>query len=230
MQGADDPAVARRQAEQRPRAGRGREAIDDGLGDVGARVAGRDPVGVESIAQPLGRLVAGVAGHGLDVARRQQRALDVEVDPELGAEGARRPLVLVGVLAQPVVEVDRSHGRGTAERGQRRGGAGRVRPAGDEHDSARAWIQQSSRLDHVRQGLDSRRALHGADDRYAIRRISGAGTNDATSTSRRRTAPSAPGTPSARRRRWARGRGTRTSRSRRPPSASPAPRRPALWR
>ena len=44
-------------------------------------------------AQPLGGGVAGLARGGLDVAGRQLGPLDVEVDPQLGAELAAGALV-----------------------------------------------------------------------------------------------------------------------------------------
>ena len=54
---------------ERAGARRLREAVDDGLGDVGARMAGGDPGHAEAGAQPLGREVAGSAGGRLEVAR-----------------------------------------------------------------------------------------------------------------------------------------------------------------
>ncbi len=72
-QRADDPAAGRTQPEQRPRPGRDREPVEHRLGDVGAGVPGRDPVGAELRAQPLGRLVAGLAGARLEVAAPRAR-------------------------------------------------------------------------------------------------------------------------------------------------------------
>ena len=54
----DDPAVARREPEQRPRAGRGGEPVESGLGDVGAGVAGDDRGRAAAPAQALGGVVA----------------------------------------------------------------------------------------------------------------------------------------------------------------------------
>ena len=54
----DDPAAARRQPEQRPRPGRDGEPVEHRLGEVGAGVAGGDPVGAGAVAQPLGGRVA----------------------------------------------------------------------------------------------------------------------------------------------------------------------------
>ena len=105
QQRPDDPPAPRRKAEQRPPPGARGEAVEHGLGEVGARVAGGDPVEAAGGAQRLGGGVAGIAGGGLDVAVREVGSLDGELDAELLAEGACGGLVLAGVGAEPVVEV-----------------------------------------------------------------------------------------------------------------------------
>ena len=89
--------LLRRQPAERPRPGRDGEPVEHRLGEVGARVAGGDPVAAGAGAEPLGGRVAEVPRGGLEVSvRRGPGALDVEVDPQPRAEVAGDPLVAVG--------------------------------------------------------------------------------------------------------------------------------------
>ena len=115
------------------------------------------------VAQPLGGRVAGLAGAGLDVALAELGALDVEVDAELRAERPRRPLVVVGVGPQAVVEVQGGDRFGPAERDQPRRPR---RPSRRRRRRARrrrtARSIKPAGFDRVGECLDRRRALHAA--------------------------------------------------------------------
>ena len=70
----DQAAPPRGAARAAAGARRGREAVEHGLGQVGAGVAGGDPVEAALGAQPLGGRVARLARRGLDVALSELRA------------------------------------------------------------------------------------------------------------------------------------------------------------
>ena len=161
-QRADHPAAASGQPEDRPPAGRDREAVEHRLGHIGAGVAGGDPVGVVPRPPALGRGVAGVPGGSLDVAVAELGPDHLEVDPEPRAEVAAGGLVGVGALAQAVVDRDRGDVGGSAGLGEPRGRAGRVGASRDEHDARRASGDEAALADRGGELLDGpvARSLH----------------------------------------------------------------------
>ena len=68
--------------------------------------------------------------------------LDRELDAQLPAEAAAGCFVLVGVVAQPVVEVQREDRIRTLRRRKPRSQTGRVGAAGDQGDDARPGLDQ----------------------------------------------------------------------------------------
>ena len=147
QQRPDDAAAPRSEPEQRPPPGARGEAIEHGLREVGARVAGGDPVEAPGRAERLGGGVAGIARGGLDVAGGEIGALGDELDAELIAEGAGGGLVFAGVGAEAVVQVqggDALRPNGSDEGG---GEAGRVGAAGD-HGHARRALGHEAALPH----------------------------------------------------------------------------------
>jgi hypothetical protein len=141
--------VAGGHAQQRSPPRRRGQAVEHGLGLVGGRVPGRhrDP-------PPRRGRVADVAGPSLQVAGvvGPARAADRQRDVELRAQRAAVRLVGVAVGAQPVVDVQ---GGGAA--GQPHGEvdqAGRVAPAGEQHQHGRVGSEQPGRP-HRREHLVS---------------------------------------------------------------------------
>ena len=125
-QRADHAPRARAHTQKRPGAGRLGEAVDDGLGDVGARVAGGDPGHAEAGAKALRGEVASGARGSLEVAGPKLltfHALDVEVDPKRGTEAAGGLLVRARGVAQAVVDVDGVKALGPDDRSERGRGA-----------------------------------------------------------------------------------------------------------
>ena len=89
------PAALRRQPAKRSRSGRDGEAVQHRLGEVGPRVAGRDPVAAGAGAKLLRGGVSRIPRRGLEVSREVLRPLDVEVDAESGAKVAADALVAI---------------------------------------------------------------------------------------------------------------------------------------
>ena len=159
QQRADDDAAARAKAEQRPSPGRGRQAVEDGLGEVGPGVAGGHPVESPLPAQSLGRRVARLARLGLHVSLAEPRPLDHQLDAEPLAELAAGRFVLVGVWAEPVVEMQGENRIGSQDPGQTRSQGGRIGSAGAERDPRAALRDHAARSDRFCERLE-RRASH----------------------------------------------------------------------
>ena len=161
----DQTPAPRRQAAQRADARGCGEAVEDGLGQVGAGVAGGDPVGARAGPQALGGVVARRSRLGLEVALAELRALDVQVDAEQAAERPRRLLARVGRLAQAIVDVqgvDVGSLEGGREAGRR---AGRIRAAGDQNDAAGMRVDEAAASNDVGQpGEGILLAPHGRGD------------------------------------------------------------------
>ena len=137
------PPVAGPHAQQRAAARRGGEPVENRLDLIVGGVAGHDRRLVRQ-RQSGGRGVAGVARPRLQVAGalRAPRALDLELHPQLLAELGAVALVLAGVVAQAVVDVERGDLVG-AERPHRQvEQADRVAPAGEQRDDRRPRRQQ----------------------------------------------------------------------------------------
>ena len=127
-QRADEVARARLHPEQRAAPGRRGQPVEHGLGLVGGGVADR-----HEPAAGLGgrRRVAHVAGPRLQVARGvlgPRRAVHRERDPEALAQRAAVRLVVVGLRAQAVVDVQRARRSSPARRRRRAGRPSRARP------------------------------------------------------------------------------------------------------
>ena len=154
--------------------GRDGEPVEHRLGEVGAGVAGRDPVGrrcARAAARPPRSAPRGASPGGCPPgsprARRAGRCRSrAQSSPAC-------PLVAVGVVAQPVVDVKGVNR--PARRAPRPGpaaAAGRVRPAGDQHHH---------RLGRADRGRCARTASASAPDR--LRRRFARSSGDLTSSS-----------------------------------------------
>ena len=142
----------RRQPEQRPPARRDGQPVDQRLGQIGAGVPGGDPVCVGRGAQALGFGVAGLAGRRLDVAFGQRDPLHRQLNAEQVAERRAGGLVLVGVGAQAVVDVQPAHPLGPVKPCAQAGGeTGRVGAAGEQRHAVRLRLDQPAAADRLGQ-------------------------------------------------------------------------------
>ena len=156
----DDRAAASSEPEQSPATGRGGEPVEHRLGEVGAGVAGGDPIEPSGAPQPLRGRVTSLPGHGLDVSRAQLRPVDLQLDAERRAELHAGFLVAVRVRAQAVVEMQSDHGIPTKRLDQARSRRGRIRPTGDEHDAPGALSDQAALPHRPGQGRQRLRLSH----------------------------------------------------------------------
>ena len=131
----DHAAAARLQAAERARPGRGRKAIEHRLGEVRPRVAGGDPGSPGPHPQTLGRRVSHFPRRRLKVAVSSERlgTLDVEIDPQPGAEVAADQLVALRRVAKPVVDVQGVDALRVDRLGEARRQAGRIGTPGHHH-------------------------------------------------------------------------------------------------
>ena len=105
-------------------------------------MAGGDPRRIHLRPQAFGGGVTCVACRLLKVSLHEPRALDPQLDPQLLAERPAGRLVLVGVVSQPVVEVQPDDRIPPDGRGKARRKAGRVRAAGEQGDTVRSRIDE----------------------------------------------------------------------------------------
>jgi hypothetical protein len=161
QQGTDQTTIGGHHPEQRPAPRRGGEAVEDRL-DLVAR---RMPGGEETVAT-LGGLgggrVAQLARPRLQVAaRRLGRALGadhLELHPQPLAQPRAVALVLVGLRAQAVVDVQSAERLGAAHGERDVEQAGRVAPPGDEGDDRLLAREHAARADGFAQLLADHRA------------------------------------------------------------------------
>ena len=152
QQRADQRAFASAHPEQRAAARRGRDAIEDRLDLVAGGVPGGD-VGTPLDRQLRRGSVARVARPGLEIARpRPPRPLDGKLDAERGAQLGAVALVLVGRVAEPVVDVQRANRAAPSDPDGHVEQAARVAPARIEDDHAAPGGEQpalADPLDHT---------------------------------------------------------------------------------
>ena len=170
QQRAAQQAVARGHAEQGPPSRRGGEAVEHGLDLVGGRVPGRDHAAALE-REPGGDAVARVARPRLQVAGPlgPRDAIDPQRNAEPLAQGGDERLGPIRPRAQAVVDVQRTHAGGSAQRHGDVEQADRVAPAGDHRHHDHTLVGEPRGARGVEDRLD--RALRGA---RARRRVAGA--------------------------------------------------------